>query len=131
MKRRNFLKASALASSSLMVPSFLRGYNQDRLLNSRSGKNLIVVQLSGGNDGLNTIIPFQNDIYYQKRPSLAIKQQEVLKLSDNLGFNPAMQSLRALFDEGQMSILNSVGYPNPNRSHFRSMDIWHIDHMEA
>jgi uncharacterized protein (DUF1501 family) len=125
MKRRNFLKASALASTSLMVPSFLSGHRRNGLLNSRSGKNLVVVQLSGGNDGLNTVIPFQNDLYYQKRPSLGVKQQEVLKLTDELGFNPAMESLRSLFDEGQMSIINSVGYPNPDRSHFRSMDIWH------
>lgn len=124
MKRRSFLKASALASTSLMIPSFLKGYNH-RGQALRSGRKLVVVQLSGGNDGLNTIIPFKNDIYYQSRPGLAIKEDEVLKLSDDLGFNPAMEALRAVFDDGRMCILNSVGYPNPDRSHFRSMDIWH------
>ena len=125
MKRRNFLKASALASTSLMVPSFLKGYNKNGLLKSRSGKNLVVVQLSGGNDGLNTVIPYQNDLYYQNRPTLGVGKDKVLQLNDELGFNPAMSALRSVFDNGQMSIINSVGYPNPDRSHFRSMDIWH------
>lgn len=125
MKRRKFLKASALASTTWLVPSFLQGRVSSDLLSSRSGKNLVVVQLSGGNDGLNTIVPFQNDLYYQNRPSLAISKEKVLKLSDELGFNPAMEALRSVFDNGEMCILNSVGYPNPDRSHFRSMDIWH------
>lgn len=95
------------------------------MLRSRSGKILVVVQLSGGNDGLNTVVPFRNDIYYQSRPMLAIPAGEVLKVSDNLGFNPKMAGLQALYDEGLVSVINSVGYPNPDRSHFRSMDIWH------
>ena len=125
MKRRDFFKTSALASTSLMVPSFLKGYAAKGLLNSPSGKNLIVIQLSGGNDGLNTIVPFRNDLYYQNRPTLGIQKKDVLKISDELGFNPVMEALRPLFDDGLMSIINSVGYPNPDRSHFRSMDIWH------
>ncbi|MEM9921054.1 MAG: DUF1501 domain-containing protein [Bacteroidota bacterium] len=124
MKRRDFLKASALASSTLMVPSFLKAYNGQNN-GSRGGKNLVVVQLSGGNDGLNTIIPFQNDIYYQSRPSLSISKGEVLKINGEMGFNPALKALQPLYDQGLMSIVNSVGYPNPDRSHFRSMDIWH------
>ncbi len=126
MKRRSFLKASALASTSLMIPAFLKGYTtSDDLLNSRSGKNLVIIQLSGGNDGLNTIIPYQDDIYYRNRPSLGIGKDKVLQLTDKLGFNPGMEALRSVFNNGEMSIINSVGYPNPNRSHFRSMDIWH------
>ena len=125
MKRRNFLKSATLASTSLMVPAFLKGYNGNGILKNRTGKNLVIVQLSGGNDGLNTIIPFQNDIYYKNRPTLGIQQNKVLKLNDELGFNPAMEALRSVFDDGKMCILNSVGYPNPDRSHFRSMDIWH------
>ena len=125
MKRRNFIKASAIASTSAMVPQFLKGVNSENIAKSRQGKNLVVIQFSGGNDGLNTIIPYQNDRYYKNRPTLGIKANEVLKVSDSLGFNPAMASLRSLYDEGLMSIINSVGYPNPDRSHFRSMDIWH------
>ncbi len=124
MKRRNFLKASAIASTSVMIPQFLKGVTPGTAL-SRSGKNLVVVQFSGGNDGLNTIIPYQNDLYYKNRPTLGIKANEVLKVNPELGFNPAMASLQSIYDEGLMTIINSVGYPNPDRSHFRSMDIWH------
>lgn len=124
MKRRDFLKNTALASTSLMVPQFLAGFQRKKIFGSRSGKILVVIQLSGGNDGLNTVVPFHNDIYYRSRPSLAVKREEVLKVGENMGFNPAMQSLQELYDEGLLSIINSVGYPNPDRSHFRSMDIW-------
>ena len=70
-------------------------------------------------------MPFRDDIYYQNRPALAIQNKDVLQVSDYLGFNPAMERLRSLYDEGLVTIVNSVGYPNPDRSHFRSMDIWH------
>lgn len=125
MKRRNFLQKSALASTSIMIPAFLKAYQPQQLQNSRSGKVLVIVQFSGGNDGLNTVVPFRNDIYYQNRPSLGISANEVVKVSDQLGFNPALQALQPLYDDGLMSIINNVGYPNPDRSHFRSMDIWH------
>jgi len=125
MRRRDFLKSSALASSAFMVPSFLAGFQSNRLLGGHPGKKLVVIQLSGGNDGLNTIVPYRNDLYYQNRPTLALKDSEVLRVSENLGFNPALQSLRELYDNGLVGILNNVGYPNPDRSHFRSMDIWH------
>jgi uncharacterized protein (DUF1501 family) len=126
MKRRDFMKNSMLASSAFMVPNFLRAADFGKAAGSRSGKTLVVVQLSGGNDGLNTIIPFRNDIYYESRPKIHIPKNEVLKLgnNNNLGFHPAMEALRPLFNQGQMSIINNVGYPNPNHSHFRSMDIW-------
>ncbi len=125
MQRRKFLKQSALASTSALVPSFLKSFGGKPLMSSRSGKILVVIQLSGGNDGLNTIVPYRNDIYYKGRPGLAIKKEEVIKVDDELGFNPALKSLKGLYDDGLMSIINSVGYPNPDRSHFRSMDIWH------
>ncbi|GJM33523.1 MAG: hypothetical protein DHS20C18_25240 [Saprospiraceae bacterium] len=125
MKRRDFLKNSGLASTALFVPAFLQAGQTGNNGRSRTGKILVVVQFSGGNDGLNTIVPYQNDIYYQNRPSLAIAKEEVLQVSDELGFNPALASLRELYDDGLVSIINSVGYPNPDRSHFRSMDIWH------
>lgn len=125
MKRRSFLQKSALASTSIFVPAFLRAYQSGPLHSSRSGKILVIVQLSGGNDGLNTVVPFRNDIYYQQRPSLAIGKNEVVKLSDQLGLNPVLSPLQSLYDDGLLSIINNVGYPNPDRSHFRSMDIWH------
>jgi|SRR6476661_15741 len=128
MQRRDFLRTSALASTMLLVPKFLHALDHGpglaRLRDAR-GRRLIVVQLSGGNDGLNTIIPYQNDLYYQARPTLGIRQSEgILALDKGLGFNPAMRGLKELYDQGQVAILNSVGYPNPDRSHFRSMDIW-------
>ena len=119
------MKASTLASAAAFVPQFLQAFQAGRLENSRTGKILVVVQLSGGNDGLNTIVPYRNDRYYQLRPRLALKPEEILPVSDELGFNPSLAPLRELYDQGWMSIVNSVGYPNPDRSHFRSMDIWH------
>jgi len=125
MDRRQFLQSSALASTALWVPQFLQAYSPPELLSSRSGKALVVVQLSGGNDGLNTIVPYRNDEYYRKRPRLAIPANAVLPVSDELGFHPALAPLRHLYDNGQLAVVNNVGYPNPDRSHFRSMDIWH------
>lgn len=114
-----------MASTSILVPAFLKAYQPENLFNSRSGKILVIVQLSGGNDGLNTVIPYRNDIYYQQRPTLAVQKSEVLQVSDQLGLNPVLSPLQSLYDDGLLSIVNNVGYPNPDRSHFRSMDIWH------
>lgn len=114
-----------LASGAWMVPAFLKpfeGLAQDAL--PVGERNMVVIQLSGGNDGLNTIVPFGNDIYYRKRPSIAIPAQRVIRLNEMQGLNPALAPLQTLYDNGLMSVINDVGYPNPNRSHFRSMDIW-------
>jgi uncharacterized protein (DUF1501 family) len=123
MNRRNFLRNAGLASTSLFVPQFLSGYANQGFNNK--GKNLVIIQWSGGNDGLNTVVPFRNDIYYKNRPALAIPKKDVLKITDDLGLNPVLTGLKNLYDDGLLSIVNNVGYPNPNRSHFRSMDIWH------
>src|SRR5262245_21205829 len=85
---------------------------------------LVVVQLSGGNDGLNTIIPARADEYFKARPSLGIKDRAV-KLTDDLSLNPGLQAFKEMFDAGQLAIINGCGYPEPNRSHFQSMAIWH------
>ena len=120
MQRRSFIKhSSTFVSASLWAPAFVKTE-----LSQGPGKILVVIQLSGGNDGLNTIIPYADDEYYRARPSLGIAADQVLKLDDRLGLNPALEPLRSLYDEGSVSIINAVGYPNPNRSHFRSMDIW-------
>ncbi len=123
MDRRKFLKQSSLASSLFFVPSFVKAFEQVASA-SLGYKRLVIVQLSGGNDGLNTIVPFRNDIYYRERPAIAIPKTEVLKLNDEVGLNPSLTPLKRLYDEGYLSIINNVGYPNPVRSHFRSMDIW-------
>lgn len=126
--RREFIQKSALATvGTMLIPNFLKGFEQQAFAFQQAksqGKILIMVQLSGGNDGLNTVIPYQNDIYYQERPTIGIKSDKVLKLNDEIGLNPALESIRGLYDNGSMQIINNVGYPNPDRSHFRSMDIW-------
>ncbi len=127
--RRDFLRTSALASSLLFVPKMLhaldRGPGLARLSDTPQGRRLIVVQLGGGNDGMNTVIPFRNDLYYKARPTLGIKQAEgILTLDNDLGLHPALRGLKGLYDQGELAVLNAVGYPNPDRSHFRSMDIW-------
>lgn len=133
MQRRRFLQSSALASTLLLVPKFLHALDrpairlaaQLRDAPTDKARRLIVVQLSGGNDGLNTIIPYRNDLYYKARPTLALKETDgILPLSDDLGLHPKMTGLKGLYDQGHLAVLNAVGYPNPDRSHFRSMDIW-------
>ena len=86
---------------------------------------LVVIQLTGGNDSLNTLIPYGNSLYYENRNTVAIPQDEVIAIDDNFGFNPAMRPIKDLYDQGKVALIQCVGYTNPNRSHFRSMDIWH------
>ena len=106
-----------------MVPKFLKAFEGP--VQALSGqKVLVVLQLSGGNDGLNTVIPVRNDIYYRERPGLSISKEKSLLLNDEAGLHPSLTHLKSLYDEGSLAILNNVGYPNPDRSHFRSMDIW-------
>jgi uncharacterized protein (DUF1501 family) len=86
---------------------------------------LVVLQLSGGNDALNTLIPYSNPLYFDNRPNVRIPEDQVLPLNDSVGFHPAMGPLKALYDAGKVAIIQGIGYPKPSRSHFRSMDIWH------
>ena len=86
---------------------------------------LVVVQLTGGNDYINTVIPYQDPLYYDSRKTVGISQDEVLPISDGLAFNPALTPMKNLYDQGKVAVINGIGYPGPNRSHFRSMDIWH------
>ena len=88
-------------------------------------RSLVVIQLSGANDCLNTVIPYSNDLYYDFRPTVGIKAKEVLPIDDDFGFNPNMGPIKGLWDRGTVAIINGIGYASPNRSHFRSMDIWH------
>lgn len=106
------------------MPQFVQSAQGMSLLGSSNGRRLVVIQLSGGNDGLNTVVPFENDLYYKARPTLAIQPGQVLRLQQGLGFHPSLAKFRELYDQGYLTILNSVGYPNPDRSHFRSTDIW-------
>ena len=86
---------------------------------------LVVLQLSGGNDALNTLVPHGDPLYYDNRPSVRVPEGQALDLDGYAGLNPNMGPLKRLYDEGKVAVIQGVGYPNPNRSHFRSMDIWH------
>ena len=88
-------------------------------------RSLVVIQLAGANDPLNTVIPYTDGHYYDFRPNVGIPTDQVIDIDGRLGFNPNMAPIKALWDEGKVAIVNGIGYPNPNRSHFRSMDIWH------
>ncbi len=123
MNRRKFIKNSALASSVFLVPSFVKSFGEE-FVSNLGFKRLVIVQLSGGNDGLNTVIPFRNDLYYKNRPSIAIHKNNLLKLNDDLGLHLSLEPLKRLYDRGYLTIINNVGYPKPDRSHFRSTDIW-------
>src|ERR1700739_843467 len=98
MHRRHFLKSSAIASGAMLVPAFLKPFEALAKSDLTGYKNLVIIQLSGGNDGLNTIIHYGNDIYYQKRNTIAINQSDIVKLNDMQGFNPAMSALKEIYD---------------------------------
>ncbi len=123
IKRRQFIQVGSLATASFMVPKFLKAFEGGRMV-PPGNKVVVVLQLSGGNDGLNTVIPIRNDIYYKSRPKLGIEKLKALSLTDEVGLHPELTSFADAFHDGSMGILNNVGYPNPDRSHFRSMDIW-------
>ena len=95
------------------------------MTSSKKEPVLVVLQLSGGNDALNTIVPYGDPLYMDNRPAVRIPEDQVLPINGYLGFNAAMAPLKKLYDEGKVAIIQGIGYPNPIRSHFRSMDIWH------
>ncbi|MFN0052852.1 MAG: DUF1501 domain-containing protein [Planctomycetales bacterium] len=129
--RRVFLKqlgAASVVSLGVAPPAFLSRAAlraEERPASSTSGRVLVLVQLAGGNDGLNTVIPHGDPEYYKARPGIGIPQGSVLKINEQLGLHPQMTGFKELHDAGQLAIVQGVGYPNPDRSHFRSMDIWH------
>jgi len=124
IKRKGFLQIGSLATASFMLPKFLQAFEKPGMV-PPGNKVVVVIQFSGGNDGLNTVVPIQNDLYYKARPRLGIPKDKAGQLTAEVGLNPALEAFRGLYDNGELAILNSVGYPNPDRSHFRSMDIWH------
>jgi uncharacterized protein (DUF1501 family) len=133
--RRDFLRTTILGGAlTWTVPSFvaqtftaLHAAADGSLTQIATGKDgpiLVLIQLAGGNDGLNAVVPYTNDYYYKGRPTIGIPANQVLTLNDTLGLNPALAGFKNLFDAGHLSIVNGVGYPNPNRSHFRATEIW-------
>jgi uncharacterized protein (DUF1501 family) len=124
--RRDFLgrTAGAVVSLGIPLPALWR-----RVATAAAADPglpaLVVLELNGGNDGLNTVVPYADDIYHRSRPTLRITPEKVLKLDDHVGLHPALKDLYRLWEDGQVKVVQNVGYPNPNRSHFRSMQIWH------
>jgi uncharacterized protein (DUF1501 family) len=118
MDRRSFLQAVAATTACSTWP--LQAFAAD----ARRPGMLILIELKGGNDGLNTLIPFADAKYYELRPRIAIAREQVVQLTERAGLHPALTPLKALWDAGELAVLQNVGYPNPNLSHFRSIEIW-------
>lgn len=131
--RRDFIKKSATTVAvGLAVPPWLaKMVWADSVTSSAltptgpaGNRSLVVIQLTGGNDGLNTVVPYANSAYHAARPGLAHADSSVLRLTDTIGLSSVMSGMKGLYDKGRLAIVQGVGYPNPNRSHFRSMEIW-------
>ena len=130
MDRRSFLRnlgvlAGAGTASMVIGDIPLRAFSKSFLnIKEVNGRVVVILQLSGGNDGLNTIIPYEDSLYYNARPSIGIRKADAIRLNNLTGMHPSLMPLKSLFDDGKMAVVQNVGYENPNRSHFRSTDIW-------
>jgi len=133
--RREFLRRTVLGSAlTWTVPAFLAdtfsalqaqaAASATQTVTGKDATILVVLQMAGGNDGLNTVVPYANDFYHRARPKLGLKAGDILKVSDDVGLHGALKGFKELYDNGQLSVIQGVGYPNPNRSHFRSTEIW-------
>ncbi len=124
LSRRAFLKSSSLLSLAPAVPGFL-AQTARAARPERDGRVLVVIQLDGGNDGVNAVVPFNDDGYAKHRQLLRLPADRLIKLSDQVALHPALGGLGKLLEAGQFAVVQGVGYPNPSRSHFRSMAVWH------
>jgi len=133
--RRQFLRTTVLGSAlSWTVPAFLadtfsalHAGATDSATQITTGKDstiLVVLQMAGGNDGINTVVPYSSDHYHRARPRIGLKGDQILKINDEVGFNSSLTGFKSLYDAGELAVIQGVGYPNPNRSHFRSTEIW-------
>ena len=133
--RRRFLRTSLLgAAASWTLPVFLEktffaldamaADSPVQTVTGKDGNILVVLQMAGGNDGLNMVVPFADDAYHRARPKLALPPDKILRLNSYAGLNPRLAGLKSLFDDGHLAVVQGVGYPNPNRSHFRATEIW-------
>jgi uncharacterized protein (DUF1501 family) len=132
--RREFGRALGLTALTATVPTFLHKTGLalagdprrqiEPIPGLRDNRVLVIIQLAGGNDGLNTLVPHGDDAYYRARPRISVPAERVLRINERVGLHPEMVELHRLLDDGKLAIITNVGYPNPNRSHFRSMDIW-------
>ncbi|MEM7316189.1 MAG: DUF1501 domain-containing protein, partial [Planctomycetota bacterium] len=127
--RRDFLKTTSIVSLSPMLPCV---FGRTARASERGGDKriLVVVQLDGGNDGINTVVPFGDDGYGRARNKLRLKTSELHKINDHVGLHRSLKGIKELYDDGRCSIIQGVGYPNPDRSHFRSMKIWQTGNLK-
>src|SRR5262249_48341026 len=116
------LKGSSLLALGSVVPQFV--LNTARAAEADKDTVLVVIELNGGNDGLNTVIPYDDELYQKYRPTLKFTKDQVLKVNDHIGLPPALRPLEQMLQQDQLAVVQGVGYPNPDRSHFESMDIW-------
>ena len=124
MNRRNFLSLTGtFTGGTLLIPQFLHAFGLQNDMSS-ANQNLVFIQLDGGNDGLNTFIPYDNPLYYELRPKIALAKDLIIGKNKGMGFHPALKGLADIQQKGDLNIIQNVGYPNPNRSHFRSQEIW-------
>src|SRR5260370_22623555 len=124
---RNSWKSSSRVALGSPVPGFVSRTAAQAPAASQPGARdtiLVVVQLTGGNDGLNTVIPFRDENYRRLRPTLAQPEAQIRRLNDSIGLHPSMTALADLLQDNSLCVVQGVGYPNPSQSHFRSMDIW-------
>jgi uncharacterized protein (DUF1501 family) len=129
LSRRTFLKSSTLLALAPTVPHFLAGTAR-AAQPERDGRILVVIEMNGGNDGINTVVPFADEGYAKYRKTLHLDRNRLVKINDQVGLHPAMGDAGKLLEAGQLAIVQGVGYPNPNRSHFRSMAIWQTARFE-
>ena len=126
LSRRQFLtrtlRASSLVALGAAVPQFVA--RTARAAEPGKENILVVVELTGGNDGINTVIPYADDLYHKARPTLRQTKDVVIRLDDHVGLHPGLAGLREMWEQGQLAVVQGVGYPNPDRSHFEAMDIW-------
>lgn len=123
--RRRFLNVSTAGAAVLSFGGLAPQPLAAAAASNSTERVLVVIELAGGNDGLNTVVPFSDDAYYKARPDLAIPKSNVLKINDSSGLHPSLKGFADLLEAGRLAIVQGVGYPDPNRSHFESMDIWH------
>ena len=133
--RRTFLQNAGVISLAPMLPKFvhrdLHGAENGDAEEKDNGRILVVIQLDGGNDGLNTVVPYGDELYAKYRRALRIEPEKVLKIDSQVGLHPSMRGTMDLFEDQRLTIVQGVGYPNPNRSHFESMAIWHHASLES
>jgi len=126
LDRRELLAGMAgLSAMSMVPPAFAQAAQAAATQAATSGKVLVILELSGGNDGLNTVVPYGDDAYYRQRPNIGIPKNELRIIDDHFGFNPGMAGFESLYKDGKMAIVHGCGYENPSYSHFTSMAYWH------